>query len=107
MDDASGVGGIQGRRQTADHLDHFIYRQGAIFYLVGQRAAGHVAHHDVWLALFLAKIVHGHNGGMLQQSDHFCLALEASAKLGVVQKFTRQHFDGYIAFESRVIGVEN
>ena len=70
-----------------------------------QRAAAHVAHHDVRLPVVLAEIVHRYDGAMLQRSDDAGFPLEAGAEVRIVQEFAGQDFNGDIALEVWVVRV--
>ncbi len=80
MDDAHGVGAIQGRGYPAYNLVCLGQFQRAPLQARGQRASRHIAHYQIELSGLLAEVVDGDDGGMFQRSYRSRLALKASAK---------------------------
>src|SRR5690606_31444379 len=67
-----------------------------------ERAARHEAHHDIKLALKLAKVVDRQDMRVLQLGDGAGFALEQFDRVAVSVEVTRNGFDRYSAVETFV-----
>ena len=65
VDDAQRMRPVERRGDAAENLDRLGQAEPATVDAVGQRAAGHQAHHQVGLAILLAIVIHRHDGGVL------------------------------------------
>ncbi len=104
MDDAFGMGGIEGGGQAGKDARRFLDRKRPLLEAVGQRAAGHETHHEVRLAILLAEVIDRHNDRVFEHGDRLGLTLEAGAELQIVEHLARQDLDGHLALEARVVG---
>ncbi len=107
VDDAFGVGGVEAGGEARDDAGGLGHGQRPLHDPIGERAAGHVAHHKEGLSVFLAVVVHRDDGGVLERGDGLGLALEAGAERAVVQELARQHFDRYVALEARIVPAQD
>ncbi len=103
VDDALFVRSIQCRADTFENVRRLINGNGAICQPVIERTAGHQAHDQEGLAVLFAKVINRHDGRMFQGGNGAGFTGEAGAEFRVMQKFTRQHFDGHRALELGII----
>ena len=62
-----------------------------------------VFQHKVLLAVELLRTVDGGDAGVVQRGKHLRFALESSQSVGIVGQVIGQHFDGHIAFQTRIV----
>ncbi len=105
VDDSFGVCLVQTWGEALNDPGCLLDRYRALADAVGKRAAGHVAHDEIRLAVFLAEVVDRHDGRVLQHSDGFGLAFETNAELRIMEHFARQDFDRHLALEARVVSL--
>lgn len=107
VDNASLVGMVQRRADAIQDMSCLGDGKRPFLQPVGQGAATHVAHHQIWLPVIFAEVIYWHDGGVFQCGNGPGFALKPAAEGGVVQEFAGQHFDGHIAPKHGVVGQEN
>ena len=107
VDDVVGVGFVQGGGDALGDGDDLFQRQRPLRQAVLQRTAVHQAHDDVGPGVFLAVVVHRHNGVVLQVGDDFGFAFKSLAEVGLLQEAGWQHFQGDFALEAGIVGYVN
>ncbi len=76
-------------------------------YPLGKRAASHEPHHQIGLAILLARVVNRRDGFMFEGGDHPGLSLETSSELCIADERPGQELQGDMALEARVAGVQD
>jgi len=103
VDDVPGVGALQRLGHRLPDADDLVDRQPAMTVdnPIQQRAARHIAHDDVKLALELAEVVDRQDVGVLQRGDGARLALKLEPRL-LVGQVGHDRLDGDGALQPRV-----
>ncbi len=109
VDDALGVGVVQGLGQTRGDAELLLVRQRSAFlHQPVQGLAGHELHgQEGTVALLLAHIVDGHDAGMVQQTRDLSLPLEAQQVLVLVgfgpHRLQLHELDGHLPLDAGVL----
>ena len=95
VDDALGMGMLQGTQNLGGEMDGFLPCQGsaALLEVFLQRDAVDIFHDDILHLVRDRDVVHLDNVGMVKDRDRFGLIFEASDQLFIIEKFLFQHLD--------------
>ena len=112
VNDPTGMGIVERRRHLLDKLHRLGQGQGSLLFEPGrERALGKIGHDEVRQVAGLAKLMDGHNIGVLQGSSGIGLALEASQEelpgLWIAGQFAMDDLDGDIAMRAFLAGEED
>ncbi len=105
MDDASGVGGIEGVGNLDGQGKHRLQFHGPVADQVLERDAVEELHHEEMTAAFLADVIDGTDIGMVQGRSGLGLAAEALQCLAVLGEIVGQKLQGDEAAEAGVFGL--
>ena len=103
VDDAGGVGGVEGVGDLGEEVDHPLRRQRSL--LVDQPAqvpARDQPHHHQQLAVDLARVVDRHHRRVLEASGEAGLAQEALAEAAAVGELAGDHLQRHRPVEADV-----
>ena len=103
MNDMLAVGLVQRRgNRCQDTHDFRQWHRPLRGHTLAQRAARHVAHHQVGLLVELPKVVHRHNRRVLQRRNHARLVAEPRPHFGVKGQTACQQLDRHLPFHQRI-----
>ena len=105
MDDAGGVGDLQGVGHLDGVLQHLRNAQAALGNQIDQRFALHVLHHHEFGVAFRNDVVNGDDVGVVQRGGGLRFLDEAAAALGIARAGAGENFDGDKPVEAGVLGL--
>ena len=107
MDDARGVGHVQGIGDLDGELQQRIQIQGTAGDLVGQDAAVEVLHDDESAAVLLPDVMDRADVGVIEGGCRLRLALEAGERQGISGHRLREKLESDEAMQARVFRLVN
>jgi hypothetical protein len=104
MDDALGVGGVEGVGDFEGDFEEGVEVEGVAVDAMLKGGAVEILHGDEGLAVLFADVVDGADVGVVQGGGRLGFAFEAGEGLGILGDVVGEEFQGDVAVKARVLG---
>src|SRR5580658_8699293 len=105
VNDALGVGGIEGIRYFDGEIEKALHVQGTAGDQILESLALETFHGDESPSVFFANVVDSADVGMVESGRGFGFAAEASEGLGILGEVVGKKFQSYEAIKARVLSL--